>query len=203
MLICFQFLDLETTLASPSDENLTILTEFSSLQLANVVRFASKGLLPILNENVLADEFLSFGIDLSRFNLVPDVEKSVNLDWPEDDCLESKLFLPIVVKTEDVVISENEFDENVEIILKKKSKRKVKAKMPESEFKVSTEKNLVESDSEGSTKVQSDEDEGPDQHDPDFELEAEPLRPKRKYNKKKKSGDEAEEATEQKKIRLK
>ena len=99
-----QFLDLETTLASPSDENLTILTELSSLQLSNVVGFASKGVLPILNENEpdLAAEFLSFGIDLSRFNLVPDVEKSASLDWPEDDYIDTKPLLPIVIKTEDI-----------------------------------------------------------------------------------------------------
>jgi hypothetical protein len=195
--------DLETTLAYPGDENLTILTEFSTLQLLNVVRFASKGVLPSFDENetILHNEFLSFGIDLSRFNLVPENDRS-GLDWPEDDCIDTKPFLlPIVIKTEDIVISENEFDENVKLILKKKRKTKVKVKKQETEFK---EKVSVDSDCEASPNVQFDQvEDGSDQLDPDFELENESLRPKRKYNKRKKSGEETEEAREQKKIRLK
>ncbi len=196
-------MDLETTLAYPGDENLTILTEFSTLQLLNVVRFASKGVLPSFDENetILANEFLSFGIDLSRFNLVPENDRS-GLDWPEDDCIDTKPFLlPIVIKTEDIVISENEFDENVKLILKKKRKTKVKVKKQETEFK---EKVSVDSDCEASPNAQFDQvEDGSDPLDPDFELENESLRPKRKYNKRKKSGEETEEASEQKKIRLK
>ena len=54
----FQFVDMELRLASPSDEDIYVLTDLTSIQLKNVIEFVRHGILPVTTGKLNFQRFI-------------------------------------------------------------------------------------------------------------------------------------------------